>query len=87
MCASHLFGEPSLSLLAADGQRESLAVLSHGRQHTPGLICAVIRAAQCDEERSAIQREESSSEAVLVLDDVGDESQGEDQSVHLQTKQ
>ena len=76
--------EPGLSLLAADEQREPRAVSSHGRRYTLGLSCAGIRPVRYAEERSPIQREGSSSEVVLALDDVGDERQAEDQSERFQ---
>jgi hypothetical protein len=81
---SHLFGEPRLSLLAADAQHEPHAVLSHRRRYTFGLSCEVVRPAQHDEERSTIPMGGSSSGDVLAPDDVGNERQPEDQSVHGQ---
>jgi len=62
---SHLFGEPRLSLLAADAQHEPHAVLSHRRRYTFGLSCEVVRPAQHDEERSTIPMGGSSREMFL----------------------
>ncbi len=78
--ASHLFGEPRLSLLAAYEQHEPHAVSSHRRRYTLRLACEVVRPGQYDEERSAIAMEGSSSGDVLALIDVGDERRPEDQS-------
>jgi hypothetical protein len=63
---SHLFGEPRLSLLAADAQHEPHAVLSHRRRYTFGLSCEVVRPAQHHEERSTIPMGGSSSGDVLA---------------------
>jgi len=63
---SHLFGEPRLSLLAADAQHEPHAVLSHRRRYTFGLSCEVVRPAQHDEELPVIPMVGSSSEDVLA---------------------
>jgi hypothetical protein len=81
---SHLFREPRLGLLAADAQHESHAVSFHKRRYDLWLACEGIRPAQHDEELSAIQMEIPSNEAVLALDDVGDERQPEDRLEHVQ---
>jgi hypothetical protein len=82
--SSQLFGEPRLSLLAADAQHEPRAVSSHRRRYTLQLSCEVVRPGQHDEELWAMQMEVASSEDVLAPDDVGDERQPEDQSEPVQ---
>jgi hypothetical protein len=87
MSSSHLFGDPRLRLLAASEQFAPHAVSSHKRRDALGRSCEVVRPGQPDVELSAIPLAGSSSGDVLAPDDVGDERQPVDQSVHGQKDQ
>jgi hypothetical protein len=82
--SSYILRESRLSLLASYAQQESHVVLSHRRRYNLRLSCVVVRRDQHDEERSAIPLSGSFSADVLAPDDVGDERQPEDPSVHGQ---